>query len=353
VIDVSGTQSGSGPGRGHRVLVTGAAGFLGSHVADACLALGMDVIATDDLSGGYLENVPPAATWVGGDLRDEEFVRSLWEGGPFAFVYHLGAYAAEGLSHFIRAYNYRTNLESSIHLINQSVLHHVARFVFTSSIAVYGAAQVPMREDMVPVPEDPYGIAKYAVELDLAAAHSLFGLDYTVFRPHNVYGERQNIADRYRNVIGIFMNSVMTGVPMPIFGDGLQTRAFSHVADVAPVIAQSPLVAASANEVFNIGADQPCTIRRVAEVIADAFGVPCQVEHLPPRHEVRHAFSDSSKVRRVFGEHASIGLEEGIGRMAIWARERGPQQPTSLPADVEVAVNLPPTWANALGSGQD
>ncbi|MGH2900607.1 MAG: NAD-dependent epimerase/dehydratase family protein, partial [Solirubrobacteraceae bacterium] len=192
----------------YRALVTGAAGFMGSHVADECLALGMEVVATDDLSGGFRENVPQAAAWVEGDLREADFVASLWDDGPYDFVYHLGAYAAEGLSHFIRAYNYRTNLEASVNLVNQAILADAKRFVFTSSIAVYGAGQAPMREDMTPTPEDPYGVSKYAVELDLRAAQHMFGLDYTVFRPHNVYGERQNIADPYRNVIGIFMNNV-------------------------------------------------------------------------------------------------------------------------------------------------
>lgn len=328
----------------YRVLVTGAAGFMGSHVADACLALGMEVVATDDLSGGFIENVPEDATWVEGDLRDAEFVASLWEHGPFDFVYHLGAYAAEGLSHFIRAYNYRTNLEASINLINNSVLNRVKRFVFTSSIAVYGAGQLPMREDMTPIPEDPYGISKYAVELDLAAAQHMFGLDYSVFRPHNVYGERQNLSDRYRNVIGIFMNNVMLGQPMPVYGDGSQTRAFSHVADVAPVIARSPLVEEARNEVFNIGADEPYTILQVAEAIAEAFGVEPDVTHLDARKEVVHAFSDHDKIRRVFGDQEPVSLSDGIRRMADWARGLGPQPPAEFPGDIEVAINLPPSW---------
>jgi UDP-glucose 4-epimerase len=334
--------------RAARVLVTGAAGFIGSHVADACLELGMEVVATDDLSGGRIENVPAGASWVEGDLRERDFVRALWEEGSFDFVYHLGAYAAEGLSHFIRAFNYRTNVEASMNLVNQAVQGGVRRFVFTSSIAVYGAAQTPMREDMTPVPEDPYGISKYAVELDLVAASAMFDLSHTVFRPHNVYGERQNIADRYRNVIGIFMNSVMHGAEMPIFGDGRQTRAFSHIADIAPLIARSPLVPASANEVFNIGADHPTTILEVADLVAEAFGVEVRVEHLPARREVVHAFSDHSKLRRVFGEGDPIGLPEGIRRMASWAREQGPQQPTAPPAEVEVALNLPPSWAKGV-----
>ena len=265
-----------------RALVTGAAGFIGSHVADACLELGMEVVATDDLSGGYRENVPEAAVWVEGDLRDAAFVKGLWDDhGPYDHVYHLGAYAAEGLSHFIRAYNYRVNLEASVNLINQAVLHEAKRFVFTSSIAVYGAGQVPMTEDQTPLPEDPYGISKYAVELDLKAAHEMFGLDFTVFRPHNVYGERQNIADKYRNVIGIFMNAVLRDEAMPVFGDGTQTRAFCHIVDVAPIIARSPLVDGARNEVFNIGADTPYSILDLVEAIARAFEVEPRVEHLP------------------------------------------------------------------------
>jgi UDP-glucose 4-epimerase len=327
-----------------RALVTGAAGFIGSHVVDSCLELGIEVVATDDLSGGFRENVPVGAEWAQGDLREADFVKSLWNGRHFDYVYHIGAYAAEGLSHFIRAYNYRTNLEASVLLINQSVLNEVERFVFTSSIAVYGAGQVPMTEEQLPQPEDPYGISKYAVELDLRAAHEMFGLDYTVFRPHNVYGERQNIADRYRNAIGIFMNNVLQGKPMPIFGDGRQTRAFSHIADVAPLIARSPHVDASRNEVFNIGADQPYTILELAREVADAFGVEATVEHLPARSEVVHAFSDHSKVRRVFDPPPAVNLRDGIRRTAEWVKQHGSREPIEFTGEIEVDRNLPPSW---------
>jgi UDP-glucose 4-epimerase len=303
----------------------------------------MDVVAVDDLSGGFIENVPDGATWREGDLRDAAFVESLWEDGRFDYVYHLGAYAAEGLSHFIRRYNYETNLVASVNLINQAVLHEADCFVFTSSIAVYGAGQLPMTEDLVPQPEDPYGVSKYAVEMDLAAAKRMFGLDHVIFRPHNVYGERQNIADKYRNVIGIFMNALLNGQPMPIFGDGLQTRAFSHVADVAPIIARSPLVRASRNRTFNVGADRPYTVLELAEEVAQALGLPCKIEHLPPRDEVVHAYADHSKVRDVFGESEAIDLRTGIERMARWVRERGPQSPVEF-SDIEIEKNLPPSW---------
>jgi UDP-glucose 4-epimerase len=201
-----------------------------------------------------------------------------------------------------------------------------------------------MREDVTPVPEDPYGISKYAVELDLAAAHRLFGLEYTIFRPHNVYGERQNIADRYRNVIGIFMNNVLQGMAMPVYGDGLQTRAFSHISEVAPLIARSPLVPSSANDVFNIGADEPHTILELAEMVAAAFGRPPEVVHLPAREEVVHAFSDHAKVRAVFGEVDAVPLDVGIARMAEWVRGRGPQPPIDFPGEIELPVNMPPSW---------
>jgi UDP-glucose 4-epimerase len=328
-----------------RALVTGAAGFIGSHVADHCLALGMEVVATDDLSGGFRENVPESAAWVEGDLRDAVFVESLWrDHGPFDFVYHLGAYAAEGLSHFIRAFNYRTNLEATMNLVNQAVLADVRRFVFTSSIAVYGAHQLPMTEDLKPEPEDPYGISKYAAELDLAAAQRMFGLDYTVFRPHNVYGERQNISDRYRNVVGIFMNCALRNEALPVFGDGRQTRAFSHIDDVAPAIARSPLVAASTNETYNVGADEPVTVLALAELVAEAFEIPLRVKHLPARNEVVHAFSDHAKAQADFDLGPPIALEPGIQRMAAWVREHGPRDPVDFTGRIELPRTLPPSW---------
>ncbi len=325
------------------VLVTGAAGFIGSHVAEHCLKLGFHVTATDDLSGGFLENVPQGCEFVQGDLRDPAFVGSLWNGRSFDVVYHLAAYAAEGLSHFVRRFNYETNLLASINLLNESVNHGVKTYVFTSSIAVYGKGQTPMTEDMVPQPEDPYGISKYAMELDLRAAHEMFGLDYIVFRPHNVYGERQNVADKYRNVIGIFMNQVLQDQPMTIFGDGTQTRAFSHVDDVAPIIARAPLVPAARNQVFNVGADTPYTVNVLAEEIAAAMGAKCATRHLEARNEVLHAFSDHSKVTRVFDPPAPIALREGIQRMVAWVKSKGPCTPVKF-GNIEVEKNLPPSW---------
>jgi UDP-glucose 4-epimerase len=281
---------------------------------------------------------------VKGDVANADFTSHLFrEYGPFDVVYHLAAYAAEGLSHFIRHYNYRNNVLGSVNLLNQAVLQETRCFVFTSSIAVYGAGQVPMTESMVPQPEDPYGIAKYAVELDLKSAHEMFGIDYIIFRPHNVYGENQNIADRYRNVIGIFMNQLLQRQPMTVFGDGLQTRAFSYIDDVAPIIATSPMVPAALNQVFNVGADTPCTVLDLGREVARALDAPAEFKHLPPRNEVVHAFADHSKVQSVFSPPPPIDLPTGLRRMAHWVKSRGPSTPVGY-SNIEVTKNMPPSW---------
>jgi len=324
-------------------LVTGAAGFIGSHVAECCRRQGFRVVGLDDLSSGDVRNVPDGVQFVKGSVCDAALVSELFNEHPFDYVYHLAAYAAEGLSHFVRRFNYSNNVIGTMSLVNESARYGVKCFVFTSSIAVYGSAQVPMTEEMTPQPEDPYGIAKYAVELDLMAARRVFGLPFVVFRPHNVYGERQNFADRYRNVVGIFMNQAMTGGPMTVFGSGLQRRAFSHVDDVAPVIAMAPLVDRAYGEVFNIGADVSYTVLELAQVIAEVVGVPLRIEHLPPREETAIAFANHEKVRRVFGTTAKVTLSEGVARMAAWARTVGPLSRAPL-RELEVAVNVPPSW---------
>jgi UDP-glucose 4-epimerase len=258
-------------------------------------------------------------------------------------VFHLAAYAAEGLSHFIRRFNYTNNIVGSMNVLNEAVKAEVRCFVFTSSIAVYGAGQTPMRESLRPEPEDPYGIAKYGVEMDLHAARHMFGIDSIVFRPHNVYGERQHIGDRYRNVIGIFMNQLMRGEPMSIFGDGTQTRAFSYIGDVAPLIADSIDVPAALNQTFNVGADESTTVNELAELVAKAMGKEPRIRHLEARKEVLHAVADHAKVAEVFNYRSQWSLERGLKQMADWALAIGPREP-SRRADVEIEKNLPPSW---------
>ena len=325
-------------------LVTGGAGFIGSHVADELITLGHKVVVLDDLSGGFEDNVPREAVFVKGSILDHDLIERLFERHRFTYVYHLAAYAAEGLSHFIKRFNYQNNLIGSVNLINASVNHGVKCFVFTSSIAVYGAGQSPMSEEMIPVPEDSYGIAKVAIEQELKITHEMFGLDYVIFRPHNVYGERQNIGDRYRNVVGIFMNQLMKDESMSIFGDGKQQRAFTHISDVAPIIASCVDVPGARNQLFNIGADVPHTVNYLAEIVAAAMGKPCDVVHLDPRNEVKIAFSDHSRAENIFGSREKVSLQAGIEKMAEWVRLHGSRE-SNVFEEIEISRNLPPSWA--------
>ncbi|HEX9512014.1 MAG TPA: NAD-dependent epimerase/dehydratase family protein [Puia sp.] len=324
-------------------LITGGAGFIGSHVVKHCLALGHEVVVLDDLSGGFEDHIPEGALFVQGSVVDHELVTELFEEHRFDYVYHLAAYAAEGLSHFIRRFNYNNNLVGSINLINESIKHKVKCFVFTSSIAVYGKGQLPMSEEMTPEPEDPYGVSKYAVELDLRSAHEMFGLNYVVFRPHNVYGENQNIGDKYRNVIGIFMNQIMQGKSLTIFGDGTQTRAFSYIDDVAIPIAKSVNIPAAYNQVFNIGADKPYAVNDLVNVVGEEFGVKPSITYLSARNEVLHAYSDHSKAHRIFGAPTGIDLKEGLARMAAWAKKVGSRQSQEF-GNIEITEKLPDGW---------
>jgi UDP-glucose 4-epimerase len=324
-------------------LVTGGAGFIGSHVVRHCLELGHQVFVLDDLSGGFEDHIPEGATFIKGSVYDHQLLEDLFNEHKFEYVYHLAAYAAEGLSHFIRRFNYNTNLVASINLINESVKHKVKCFVFTSSIAVYGAGQLPMTEDTVPQPEDPYGVSKYAVEMDLKAAHEMFGLNYVIFRPHNVYGENQNIGDKYRNVIGIFMNQIMQGKKLTIFGDGTQSRAFSYIDDVAIPIARCVNVPEAYNEIFNIGADKPYSVNELATVVCEEFGVAPDINYLSARNEVLHAYSDHAKAHRIFGDATGIDLKEGISRMAAWAKRVGARQSQEF-GNIEITEKLPDGW---------
>jgi UDP-glucose 4-epimerase len=334
-------------------LVTGGAGFMGAHVARALLESGDSVVALDDLSGGFIENVPAGARFVEGSILEEQLVQKLFAEERFDHVYHLAAYAAEGLSHFIKRFNYTNNVLGSVTLINAAVNHDVDCFVFTSSIAVYGSGQLPMTETLRPEPEDSYGIAKFAVEQELVASKAMFDLDYVIFRPHNVYGELQNIGDRYRNVIGIFMNQVLNGQPMSIFGDGTQTRAFSYVGDIAPTIASAPRARGARGEVFNVGADTPYEVNEIASAVAHVMGAPEHpIRHLDARNEVKHAFSDHTKARSVFGEGSTTPLEEGLRRMHDWVLVHGPQTPTRF-ANIEIERNLPRAWLEDATAATD
>jgi UDP-glucose 4-epimerase len=325
------------------ILVTGGAGFIGSHIVDDLLSLGSQVIVLDDLSGGFKENVNEKAEFIEGSINDERLIEKIFNDFRFDYVYHLAAYAAEGLSHFIKKFNYENNLIGSVNLINASVNNDVKCFVFTSSIAVYGKNQLPMKEDMIPQPEDPYGVAKLAVEQELKICKEIFGLNYIIFRPHNVYGERQNIGDKYRNVIGIFMNQIMRGKPLTIFGDGEQTRAFSYIKDVSPVMAKAAFTQEAYDNIFNIGADEVYTVNELTNYVCRAMDMDADIRYLDERMEVKHAYSAHKKVRELLGYETKFSLKEGLHNMASWAKKAGSRTSNKFD-NIEILKNIPKIW---------
>ena len=307
-----------------KIFVTGCAGLLGANYTRHLLANGHEVIGIDDLSGGYKAFLPKGEkfTFAKFDLERRKKVVELFEEHKPDVLYHFAAYAAEGLSPFIRNFNYRNNLICSANLINECVKHDT-KFIFTSSMAVYGEQEPPFTEDKRPQPIDPYGIAKYAVECDLKLAHEQFGLRYNIVRPHNVLGIYQNIWDKYRNVIGIFIRKTLNGQPILVYGDGEQTRAFSDIKYYMEPF--DKLLTDFDGETFNIGADKHFTLNSVAETvqsIGKKYGYEVPIEHGEPRHEVKHAYCDHTKAKTMLDFRDGTNLNELIESMFVWAMKQ-------------------------------
>ncbi len=307
-----------------KIFVTGCAGLLGANYTRHLLANGHEVIGIDDLSGGYKAFVTKGEkfSFVKLNLERRKKIVELFEEHKPEVLVHFAAYAAEGLSPFIRNYNYRNNLICSANLINECIKHDT-KFIFTSSMAVYGEQEPPFTEDKRPQPIDPYGIAKFAVECDLKLAHEQFGLRYNIVRPHNVLGIYQNIWDKYRNVIGIFIRKALNGEPILVYGDGEQTRAFSDIKYYMEPF--DKLLTDFDGETFNIGADKHFTLNEVAltvQTIASKYGYHVPVEHGEPRHEVKHAYCDHTKAKTMLNFEDNTNLAELVETMFTWAMKQ-------------------------------
>lgn len=326
-----------------KVLITGIAGLLGANFSRYLLNKGYKVIGIDDLSGGYRESVPAGASFYNEDLTNQKIVSSIFESEKPDYVFHFAAYAAEGLSPFIRNYNYTNNVLASANVINACVNHDVKKVIFTSSMAVYGIGNPPFTEDQLPTPEDPYGIAKYAVEMDLKLAHEMFGLKYTIIRPHNVVGLYQNIWDRYRNVIGIWIRKSLNGEPLTIFGDGTQVRAFSDIKYYMEPFEK--LMTSFDGEIFNIGADKYYTINEAADAVinvAKELGINATKVHLEKRNEVHTAYCDHSKAHKLLGFEDNTNLSEMIMKMFKWAQEQPERSMKTM--NYEIEKNMYSFW---------
>lgn len=319
-----------------RVLVTGVAGLIGSHMAEYLLEADYEVYGIDNLSGGYIENIPDGVKFYCDELENTKRLNKLFKKIKPDYVYHFAAYAAEGLSPFIRNFNYSNNLLCSVNVINECIKHGVKKIIFTSSMAVYGKGNPPFKEDQQPVPEDPYGISKYAVEMDLKQASDQFHLDYAIVRPHNVIGVRQNIWDKYRNVIGIWIRRVLRDESITIFGDGKQKRAFSDIRFCLEPMAR--LMTECNGQVFNIGSDREYTLNEVAELVqkvAREYGFDPKIEHLDGRHEVKFAYCDHTKAKEILGFRDDTDLEETIRQMFTWSARQDDREVKQMDYEVE------------------
>ena len=303
-----------------RVLITGVAGLLGANFSRYLLDKGYEVIGIDNLSGGFEDSVDPRVQFYPIDLKDLEIVDNIFRIKRPDYVYHFAAYAAEGLSPFIRNFNYTNNVLCSVNVINCCAKYDVKKLVFTSSMAVYGSGDPPFREDQLQSPEDPYGVAKYAVEMDIKLAHEQFGLEYTIIRPHNVIGVYQNIWDRYRNVIGIWIRKALNGDSLTIFGDGTQVRAFSDIRFYMEPFEK--VMYDYHGETFNIGADKYYTINEASEIVqrvAASFGYHVEREWLEKRKEVHTAYCDHTKAKELLGFADDTDFELMVRTMFEWA----------------------------------
>jgi UDP-glucose 4-epimerase len=301
------------------ILITGVAGLIGSNMADWIIENHKDynIVGIDNLSGGYIENVNKNVKFYNLDLKDD--LSELFKEHKFEYVFHFAAYAAEGLSPFIRKFNYENNLISTTNIVNNCIEYNVKRLIFTSSMAVYGDGIPPFDESHQPNPIDPYGVAKYACEMDIQIAGEQHNLDWCIIRPHNVYGIKQNIWDKYRNVLGIWMYQTINNQQMSIFGNGEQKRAFTYIDDILIPLWVSAISDKTSKQIINLGGTKEYTINEANKVLKKITGNN-NVIHLESRHEVKNAHPTWEKSVNLLNYKDIHSLEDGLQKMWDWAK---------------------------------
>ena len=319
---------------------------MGSWLVDELINRGHQVVSVDNLLGGSERNVSKECKFVKADMRNKDRVKEVVKGAEI--VFHLAAYAAEGQSIFSPVAINEINLVPMNNLLVEAVNNDVETFVFTSSMAVYGAQRPPFPEELPRAPEDPYGAAKAYCETMLEIFARTYGLRYAILRPHNVYGPRQNIADPYRNVLGIWINRILRNKPPLIYGSGEQTRAFSFIEDVTPAIANSAFNEKANGEIINVGSDEVTSINQACHTLLEIMGSKIRpVREAARPGEVKHAHCTIRKSMELIGYRNKHTLKEGLSKMVDWARVLGPQEP-SYKLPLEITRNAPKVWVNRL-----
>ena len=329
-----------------KILVTGVAGFLGSHLSEELVKLGHKVVGIDNMIGGYEDNVPQNIEFHNIDCCDFKKVQSIIKGVDV--VYHCAATAHEGLSVFSPFEITKNNYLASVSIFSAAVNEKVKRIIFCSSMARYGDQKTPFREDMKPLPVDPYAISKVASEEVLKNLCELNNIEYVIAVPHNIIGPRQKYDDPFRNVVSIMINRMMQGKAPIIYGDGNQTRCFSYIDDclscLIPMLDQKDLN----KQIINIGPDEEfVTINKIAEICSNLTGVNLQPIHKKDRpQEVKHATCSADKARSLLNYKTTVSLQEGIKKTFDYIKERG-TRPFDYNINIEIDNELTPsTWKN-------
>jgi UDP-glucose 4-epimerase len=304
------------------ILITGVAGLIGSRMADWVIRNHPEfrVIGIDNLSGGYKEHVPEGVIFHELDIANDE-LDPVFANNSIKYVFHFAAYAAEGLSPFIRKFNYTNNLVATANVVNKCIQYDIERLVFTSSMAVYGIGTPPFDETHTPDPIDPYGVAKFACEMDIRIAGEQHKLDWCIIRPHNVYGYNQNIWDKYRNVLGIWMYQKLNHEPFTIFGDGSQQRAFSYIDDCLLPFWKSATLENCSKQIINLGGTIHTTIKEAATILSEIIG-GTDITYLEQRHEVKDALPGHEKSILLLDYADKTSLHEGLSNMWEWAKKQ-------------------------------
>jgi UDP-glucose 4-epimerase len=307
------------------ILITGVAGLIGARMADWIVENKPEynIVGIDSLFGGYIENINDKVEFYQRDLAVDK-VDDIFEKYNFEYVFHFAAYAAEGLSPFMRKFNYSNNVLSTMEIVNECITHNVKRLIYTSSMSVYGwgiKEYERFTEEDQPKPIDPYAISKYACEMDIQVAGEQHGLDWCIIRPHNVYGIGQNIWDKYRNVLGIWMYQILNNLPISIYGDGEQTRAFSYIEDCLEPFWNAAILESASKQIINVGGIAGHTINEAANILCEITGYD-KIEHLEPRHEVKWCVPSFEKSVKVLNYTEKTELKEGLTKMWEWAKKQ-------------------------------
>jgi UDP-glucose 4-epimerase len=331
-----------------RVFISGVAGFLGSHLADAFIHRGHEVVGCDNMIGGDLQNLPEGIQFEEADCGDVERMKPLLT--DVDLVYHCGAIATEGLSVFSPAIIAKHVYENTAGLLAAAASKNVKRFVYCSSMARYGRGNPPFREDQAAAPVDPYGIAKYAGELLVQNVCDTHGMEYVIAVPHNIIGPKQKYDDPYRNVASIMINRMLQGKQPIIYGDGEQERSFSFVQDCVDPLLEMGFQKGLSGEIINIGPDDEVTsINELARILAEILSFDLKPIYVKDRpREVKHATCSADKARKLLGYETKVSLRDGLRSMADWIREHGPKPfEYHLPIEIDSPL-LPDTWKSRL-----